>query len=96
MTNPLEFLEIILSLRSHFSFSVTSWLRTPTRNTAVGGHPNSKHLTGLAVDVVLDPGQDKEAFKAEVVARMLTAVDEGDHIHIQVKKTPHDLYGNKV
>ena len=86
MTNPLEFLEIVLSLRTHYMFSVSSWLRTTSHNARVGGKPTSKHLTGLAVDVVLDPDQDKKAFMAEVVARLLVAVDEGDHLHLQVPK----------
>jgi uncharacterized protein YcbK (DUF882 family) len=29
---------------------VTSWLRVPSHNERIGGHPNSWHMTGLAVD----------------------------------------------
>jgi uncharacterized protein YcbK (DUF882 family) len=29
---------------------VTSWLRVPSHNARIGGHPNSWHMTGLAVD----------------------------------------------
>jgi uncharacterized protein YcbK (DUF882 family) len=29
---------------------VTSWLRVPSHNERIGGHPNSFHMTGLAVD----------------------------------------------
>lgn len=36
--------------------SVTSWIRTPQRNTEKGGTKNSRHLTGMAIDVVYDAG----------------------------------------
>jgi uncharacterized protein YcbK (DUF882 family) len=29
---------------------ITSWLRVPSHNERIGGHPNSWHMTGLAVD----------------------------------------------
>lgn len=32
---------------------ITSGYRTPARNTAVGGHPNSRHMFGRAADVVI-------------------------------------------
>ena len=34
--------------------SVTSWYRTALHNAKVGGRPNSRHLRGLAADVVYD------------------------------------------
>jgi hypothetical protein len=34
--------------------SVVSWVRSEQRNTAVGGHPKSRHRLGLAWDVVCD------------------------------------------
>lgn len=75
------------SLSAMFDFSVVSWFRTKSRNAAVGGHPQSKHLRGLAVDVVLNQGITKAAFIREANISGLTAIDEGDHIHVQVPKS---------
>jgi hypothetical protein len=61
---------------------LTSWYRDPHRNQAVGGHPMSQHLRGLAVDVVVPRARVAELRR---VARLtgLTAIDEGDHVHLQ-------------
>ena len=63
--------------------SVTSWWRSESRNKAVGGVHNSKHLKGLAVDVVLDPGADPGEFVEVAVKLGLRVLEEGDHFHIQ-------------
>lgn len=88
-----EFCSIIRTLQRRFGFSVTSWFRSPKRNKAKGGHPKSKHLRGLAVDAVLDDMKDEKQ-KAELTAAAramgLGVVDEGDHLHIQVKKESAD------
>lgn len=67
--------------------SVTSWVRTPNRNRAVGGVMRSNHLTGLAVDVVLD---EHLTHKIATDARHMLAahlglrlVIEGDHDHLE-------------
>lgn len=68
--------------------SVTSWVRTPNRNSAVGGVMRSHHLSGLAVDVVLDePLTHKIATDArhKLAADLgLRLVIEGDHDHLEV------------
>lgn len=80
------FVECVRGLRCGYDFSVTSWWRSVKRNRAVGGHPKSKHLRGLAVDVVLDsPAADKEGFVTDCVGLGLKAIDEGDHIHVQIR-----------
>lgn len=61
---------------------MTSGLRTPERNAAVGGKPNSQHLRGTAGDYVV-PQDQKSAFIANAEAQGLQAIDEGDHIHVQ-------------
>jgi len=73
----------IVALALEVPFSVTSWIRTPARNSAVGGHPDSFHMCALAVDVALDNSQDVEKLKRRCSRFGLKALDEGDHIHIQ-------------
>lgn len=70
-------------LNKLFPLSITSWFRSKKRNAAVGGHPQSKHLSGFAIDVVLDDPKDKPQFLKTVNALGLGFLDEGDHIHIQ-------------
>ena len=79
-----EFLDAIFVLNAEFDFSVTSWIRSAARNHAVGGVANSRHLDGTAVDVVLDAGQDKTAFLKASSSLGLIAIDDGDHLHVQV------------
>lgn len=64
-------------------FSVTSWYRSVKRNAKVGGHPQSKHLVGLGLDIVLDDPKDKPTIIKMLNAFGLSALDEGDHLHIQ-------------
>ena len=87
-TNAYWFMNLILKLAERYSFSVTSWIRTPTRNKAVGGLPNSAHLTGLGLDLVLDNVSDSEAFLKEAVEIGLHYEDPKqakDHIHLEMK-----------
>lgn len=66
--------------------SVSSWIRTPERNKRVGGHPQSQHLTGTACDLVTDQVEDKQPLIEAATKLGLVALDEGDHIHIQLGK----------
>jgi hypothetical protein len=61
---------------------MTSGLRTPERNAAVGGKPNSQHLRGTAGDYVV-PQAQKADFMRQVESAGLQAIDEGDHVHVQ-------------
>lgn len=65
--------------RSAGSLTLTSWYRDPSRNAAVGGASSSRHLRGLAIDIVArDPQRASAAFRAYG----LRVLNEGDHLHI--------------
>ena len=69
-------------LSSDPELRVTSWHRTKAVNRACGGHPESQHLVGAAIDVVPSRGKWAEvetAFRAEG----FVVVRESDHIHVQ-------------
>ena len=63
---------------------VTSTRRSVTRNRAVGGAPNSYHLSGRAIDVVPHAGV-RHADIAVALRRagfqLVESLDEGDHSH---------------
>ena len=89
----MEFVCSIYELWDEFGFSVTSWFRSVKRNASVGGEDTSKHLRGLAVDVVPDDIDDEskyQALKEKAMSKALIVVDERKtakpHIHIQTKQ----------
>jgi len=73
----------IVQLSQEVSFSVTSWIRSPSRNKAVGGVPDSKHLEGLAVDLVLDNWDDSAKLLFLVDAECMWIGVERGHIHLE-------------
>ena len=81
----LRFVWGILSVGWPEGAWISSWYRTPEHNRRVGGHPESQHLAGLAIDVVLpgsDPGFNPQlAFDLERVG--LVPVREPTHLHVQ-------------
>lgn len=81
-----EFTGHALTLAIRFRFSVTSWIRTPARNKAVGGQDNSTHLYGLGLDVILDNPVDAPQFTATANKIGISVLDEGDHLHLQPTK----------
>jgi hypothetical protein len=81
-----EFLAHIYALCREHGGSVTSWVRSEKRNATVGGNPNSRHLEGLAVDVVLDDRFSRDQFIRACNARHIGTLDEGDHIHCQTRR----------
>lgn len=78
------FVDSIVILAVRFPLSVTSWLRSPAHNSDVGGHNNSHHMLGLAVDVVLDNPADTLAITDRAKRLGLRVLDEGDHLHISI------------
>lgn len=66
---------------------VTSTLRSPARNKAVGGKANSYHLSGRARDSVPPPGMSMSAYAAQLrrLNPGMDVINEGDHVHIEPK-----------
>ena len=66
-------------------YNVTSGRRTPEGNRAVGGVPNSHHLSGRAFDYVPNPGESWEAAMARGRRDYPGAelINEKDHIHVE-------------
>lgn len=72
-----------LGMADQFGAQITSLYRSPEHNSAVGGVPNSQHMKGTAGDFVVPP-QAKPQFIAEAKARGYEAIDEGDHVHLEL------------
>lgn len=74
------------SLAGEFpGITMTSGMRTAERNQQVGGAGNSQHLTGTAADYAVPP-QLKPAFISRAKQLGYQAIDEGDHIHLQLPR----------
>lgn len=67
------------------SATMTSGARSAERNAQVGGQPNSQHLAGTAADYAV-PANQKPAFISRVRQMGYEAIDEGDHIHVQLPR----------
>lgn len=65
--------------------TMTSGARSAERNAQVGGQPNSQHLGGTAADYAV-PANQKPAFMSRVRQMGYQAIDEGDHIHVQLPR----------
>lgn len=74
--------QLFSALGQKYGIQPTSVLRSPERNAAVGGKPNSYHLSGRAADFVV-PQAQKAQFMQDARANGFEAIDEGDHIHIE-------------
>lgn len=65
--------------------TMTSGARSAERNVQVGGQPNSQHLNGSAADYAV-PANQKPAFISRARQLGYQAIDEGDHIHLQLPR----------
>ena len=74
---------VIIALAEQIPFSITSWIRTPKRNKLVGGVPDSKHLRGLAVDLVLDDWNDALKLLALIDPSCIQVGMETGYIHLE-------------
>lgn len=70
---------LIFAMRERRAFA-TSWFRDPLQNRNVGGHPESQHLLGLAVDLVTD---EPQLAVTALTGLGLTAFNEATHVHVQ-------------
>jgi hypothetical protein len=77
-------LDLYRSLAEGFpGAKITSLLRTPEHNKEVGGVGNSQHVAGTAGDFVL-PKDERGSFIARAREMGLEAINEGDHIHLEL------------
>lgn len=81
-----DFAERVAVLAIAHKFSVVSWGRSERRNKDVGGDEDSVHRFFLAVDVVLDHGEDPDRLEASAVRIGLEVVREPGSFHIQAPK----------
>ena len=86
---PTDFYGILLPICMRYQGSITGGYRSAKRNELVGGHPNSRHLLGLAFDVVLDNMSLAHDFADECRRQGMKALLEdigevNEHIHVQV------------
>jgi len=80
-----EFFTGVVTLCKISNCSVTSWIRSPARNKAVGGVDTSLHLTGEAVDVVLDEPNDIGLLLVTANELNMKIIVYYDHVHLEVK-----------
>lgn len=65
---------------------ITSTTRTPEHNRAVGGVPNSQHVSGSAIDMVgVTPAQAKEELARRGLAGEIIHHDAGSGMHVHIE-----------
>lgn len=83
---PANHAQAFTQLASEFpGATMTSGTRSAERNSQVGGQPNSQHLAGTAADYAV-PANQKPAFISRARQLGYSAIDEGDHIHLQLPR----------
>lgn len=84
--NLAMFSTLVWTLCTIYPASVTSWIRSPKRNKLVGGLPTSRHLLGMAADLVPDDHRDLPKIADAARALGLDVVVKKDHIHIEADR----------
>lgn len=77
------FCTIVFAVCKIYGGSVTSWVRSEAHNKTVGGTANSKHLFGLALDIVLDKAENQTPCIEALRACKLRAFWDKTHIHVE-------------
>lgn len=82
-------LDALQQIRVDFQgpITVSSGYRTLTRNTDVGGVADSRHLFGDAADLVVQQDDMIRLFQLCSRHPHLQAINEGDHVHVQLHDT---------
>jgi len=62
LDNAVTFVHLVIPIIEEFGGSITSFFRSATHNKAVGGVADSDHLSGKAIDVVLDDKMNARQF----------------------------------
>ena len=81
-----DFAQKIAQLQAITPFSVTSWWRSRQRNQDKGGHVDSLHLIGLAVDVILDDWSELNTLTHYIkrIGLSYKPYSGNTHLHIQI------------
>lgn len=79
----ISFVYRILSVPWREGCQLTSWHRSVVDNRRVGGHPQSQHLLGTAIDVWRMDG-DYGYEMARCYDAGLIPINEGTHLHVQL------------
>jgi len=82
---PGQMYDALLVYAMRWPFSITSGYRTIQRNAAVGGGSNSRHMLGLAFDLVFDTALDGSDCRAAMRDDHpeWDVIHESDHTHIE-------------
>lgn len=90
---------VLMRFASIAEITLTSWYRDPIRNAQVGGAPGSRHLQGLAIDIVVSTGFAANVFTLGQASRQIyediaaqwrrfgpifQVELESDHLHLEL------------
>ena len=84
-----QFLEVISVGMIKYGGNTESWIRSTEHNSFVGGHPDSFHLSGEAVDAWFHTRRNAELFKTYCDRRSLHTKWNGtgetsQTVHVQI------------
>lgn len=86
------FIDHLVRIRYPSDVAITSWYRDADHNRAVGGHPFSQHLIGLAFDLHTS---DPVGLAGAMRLAGLQAFPDARHVHVQFRPagtTPTSLF----